>query len=561
VQAKDDDELSWSFAPPAPAPAPAPALEKIEARPPEKDELTPAVPISALATALAASEAESGEDLTRPLTAPLLITVASDVELTNPLPSVAAATPYASDQDVTQPRRPGAASESPVVRAVPMVVIPPPPRIPSTVPVVVAVPRASVGVVEQAPSIQIADSSPPAPRARDAMTTMPRIPRPAPVPNFEGRSSNPSMAPVAGSVYPPAATPRQGWLMMAAAAVFGVAALAIALRPRTGELVVTVSGPSGTAAHGVSVRVDGVERCNATPCTLKDLAPGSHLVSASAAGLPPSAERAFVIEPGEHAAQHVSLSAEDQDQAGLNITATGEGLHVFVDGRDLGAPPVSLSSVDPGQHSIRVSGDSRYYAPYEQTVNLDRAEVRSIGPVRLHVLRGRLELSAGDGADGAHITVDGKRVSRLPAVLDLSADDSHEITAAKRGFADFSQQVVFDGTADRAVVVALSRDDAAPTHAPIARAASNYRPQASANVSHAVVRAPAQSGDSGLLDLTSTPPARVVVNGRPLGETPLRGVRVTAGRQTILFVLPGQGRKSAVANVAPGGHASVGVKF
>jgi hypothetical protein len=71
---------------------------------------------------------------------------------------------------------------------------------------------------------------------------------------------------------------------------------------------------------------------------------------------------------------------------------------------------------------------------------------------------------------------------------------------------------------------------------------------------------PASTG-SATLDLNSIPRAAVVVNGHPVGSTPLRGVRVEPGRQTIIFVHPQLGRKIASANVAPGGRAAVGVKF
>jgi len=542
-------------------------LEKITAgdAAPSRDALTPAVPVSELASALAASQLSSSDDLTRPLIAPVVAFNASDEELTRPLPEAAGSGPYGSDMDFTKPRLVGVAPQapsSPVGNALPMLVLPPPPKVPvpAPVPVVVSVPPRSAKAMEHAPSIQIAEQ--PTDRYRDRLTTLPRIPRPAPVPSFEPRSPNPSVVPVAGSVFPPAQPSRRSFWIAIAAAVLGVGALGIALRPRTGSLVVTVSGPTGAAVRGVSIQIDGVERCTATPCVLDKLTPGSHLVSASATGLPPSAERALVINAGEHAAQHVTLDRQEEQHAGLSVAAVGDGLRVLVDGREVGAPPVSLADIEPGSHSVRVVGDSRYYAPYEETVKLDRAEVRSIGPVRLHLLKGRLELSAGDGAAGAQIAVDGKRIGRLPAVLELSADDSHEVTAVKRGFTTFDEQVVFDGSVTRAVSISMAPGDATEAgHAPVLRAAANVRPGASTRTAiRAASPVSSMATGVGTLNLTSTPPAKVVLNGRPIGETPLR-VKVSPGKQTVLFVLPGHGRKLAVANVGPGGRAAVGVKF
>jgi hypothetical protein len=215
---------------------------------------------------------------------------------------------------------------------------------------------------------------------------------------------------------------------------------------------------------------------------------------------------------------------------------------------------------------VRILGDDRYYQPYEEVVRLDRGEVRSLGPVRLHVLRGRLELRAAEGAEGATVAVDGRRISHLPTTIELSADESHEVTAEKPGYSEFTQDVVFDGTAERRVTVAFRGESAgsepayhAARSAPVAQAMAPTRARvASASVAAAPAAAPA---GTATLDITSNPPAAVVVNGRPMGTTPLHNVHVGAGKQTVLFVHPSLGRKLASANVAPGGRATIGVKF
>jgi len=53
----------------------------------------------------------------------------------------------------------------------------------------------------------------------------------------------------------------------------------------------------------------------------------------------------------------------------------------------------------------------------------------------------------------------------------------------------------------------------------------------------------------------------VVVNGRPMGMTPLHNVRVDSGHQTVVFVNTDLGRRIASANVSPGGRARVSVSF
>jgi serine/threonine-protein kinase len=229
---------------------------------------------------------------------------------------------------------------------------------------------------------------------------------------------------------------------------------------------------------------------------------------------------------------------------------------VFVDGRDLGAPPVVIRDIDPDTHIVRVTGPGQSYEPYQETVRLEPGEARSLGPVRLKLLRGKLELLPGDGADGAKITVDGRRVSHLPATLELSADQSHEVLAQRRGFADFSEEVVFDGSANRSLEVSLSPGASSDTERPRTSRVSS----STTSAKRASAAAP-DSGKTATLDVVSTPPSNVVINGRPMGSTPLRNVRVPAGQQTVVFVHASLGRKIASTAVAPGGHGTVGVKF
>ncbi|HEX7669401.1 MAG TPA: carboxypeptidase regulatory-like domain-containing protein, partial [Polyangiaceae bacterium] len=535
----------------------------------------------------------AGDELTRQLPEHVVpsrtANTFSDIALTSPLPPTAAAPlPYGSDAELTRPLRPetdapsvssasgpfAALGRRPVPSIPPLcgvpTLAPPPPPAPgqsSQVPVVVAAPPRSVGAMEHPPSVQIATNAsrrsapPPPPTAYgrdDTHETMPRIPRSAPVPTeFGVRRSGSSMSPVTGSVPPPPLGQPSRRMIALAAIAFGVGALALVFRPRTGSLIVTAADADGAPVRGISIRVDGVERCTASPCRLSGLPTGAHLIRAAGAGFPASAERAVSVESGEPAAEHVTLTgARHPERSGLGVSAVGDGLHVLVDGRDLGAPPVSLRDVEPGAHTVRVVGAAGLYEPYEETVKLDSGEVRSLGPIRLHVLKGRLKLSAGDGAEGATIAVDGHRVAQLPTTLELSPEESHEITATRRGFADLSEQVVFDGTAERSLTVSLEpssggRQGYAPA-SPVAN--SQIRKAAS-------VAAPAQATDSATLDINSSPRTNVVLNGRPLGSTPLAGVRVSAGRQTIVFIHPQLGRKIASTNVPAGKHGSAFVKF
>lgn len=65
----------------------------------------------------------------------------------------------------------------------------------------------------------------------------------------------------------------------------------------------------------------------------------------------------------------------------------------------------------------------------------------------------------------------------------------------------------------------------------------------------------------GLLSLNSIPYSRVVVDGRPLGDTPRVGVPVSPGLHSIVFIHPEHGRKIKHVEVAAGATALVVVTF
>jgi hypothetical protein len=66
---------------------------------------------------------------------------------------------------------------------------------------------------------------------------------------------------------------------------------------------------------------------------------------------------------------------------------------------------------------------------------------------------------------------------------------------------------------------------------------------------------------SGFLNINSIPIARVVVDGRPLGTTPLTAVDVRPGAHSVTFIHPELGRRSVSVQVGAGQSKAVAVRF
>jgi serine/threonine-protein kinase len=141
-------------------------------------------------------------------------------------------------------------------------------------------------------------------------------------------------------------------------------------------------------------------------------------------------------------------------------------------------------------------------------------------------------------------------VREFPFTVEIDPSKPVSIEATKKGYTDFRQPLSLDaGQGDKTVHIVLSEDE--KTSAPTAAGAS-AAPKAEVKVAPVA---------KGTLSLDSSPPSKVVLDGRPLGDTPKSNISVTAGNHTVLFANPGGGRKSVTVSVKAGESRSVSVKL
>lgn len=72
---------------------------------------------------------------------------------------------------------------------------------------------------------------------------------------------------------------------------------------------------------------------------------------------------------------------------------------------------------------------------------------------------------------------------------------------------------------------------------------------------------PAAEAPQGTLNINSIPVSKVILDGKPLGETPKVGLKVAPGLHQVTFVHPTMGRKSVAIQVAAGEVKAAAVKF
>lgn len=176
-------------------------------------------------------------------------------------------------------------------------------------------------------------------------------------------------------------------------------------------------------------------------------------------------------------------------------------------------------------------------------------------------------------ADG-RVFVDGRaECESTPCELEL-ASGVHWITVRAPGYqtppsrsihagADEPTDVSFELVRAGEPVAVVERSVPANAEAPAARPATELAAASLVSPARAPKPAPVPSRPVSFgsrLNVNAIPAANVVLDGRPVGSTPLMGLKVSPGPHTVVLIGKG-GRAVRSITVAPGKTAVVGVRF
>ncbi len=392
--------------------------------------------------------------------------------------------------------------------------------------------------------------------------TVPRAPLPPPKAPPVGYA--PPAPPQQAIFEPPAVAQQSGGgrgLMIGVIVLLLAAAGAavIFLMPKKGSMVLTVAGPGNKPVDSIEVYVDGTKKCDASPCRVVDLAAGTHLVKVTAPGYQPTADQAVKISSGDEAVQNIALTRAS-DGTGIRVAAEGRGIKLSVDGKEVGPLPQELKDLAPGDHLVHLDGGERYES-FEKHITVEADQMQTVEP-KLRVKKGLATIKLGDNADGAKVLLvsgtERRPLPQLPITVDISVDKPYSIVATKKGFGDFEQRVAFeDGQAERTFVVNLSSGETPAAPAPATPAGVVPATRAPVTVSPA----PRPATGNGTINMNAIPVSNVLLDGRPMGQTPRMGVSVAPGSHTVVFVNAEHGRKSKTVTIEAGKSATVVVRF
>lgn len=322
-----------------------------------------------------------------------------------------------------------------------------------------------------------------------------------------------------------------------------VVAGVLLLMPHSSKLAINVVDSKGATVNRVDVFVDGKKECETAPCIL-DVSSGAHEVKALAAGYDASSK---AITVGKDTTIDLSLTggtgvASAKTGTGIRVQGNQPGVKLSVDGKEIGPLPQDVNDLTPGDHKIKVAGSERY-EPLEKNVTVAKDEMQDLGNVSLKVVKGKATITLG--TPGARVTLvsgnDRRDLPTFPISVDIDTSKSWTLQASKAGFTDYSQPISFtDGQAEKTFDVTLAPKSAAPYTAPAGGTHTTSKPKSGSSSGET-------TGGEGLLNINSFPAAAVVLDGKPLGQTPQLKISVSSGTEhTVTFINSDQGLKKTM---------------
>jgi hypothetical protein len=188
------------------------------------------------------------------------------------------------------------------------------------------------------------------------------------------------------------------------------------------------------------------------------------IVACAAIALALQGFRRSAVAPDGAPASELAVAAAVQPlapaRAGLIVLGEGSELRASVDGQDIGPVPCEVEGIAPGDHTVVISADARY-RPSHHRVHLEPGAVATVGPVKLEVAKGLATVVAGDGTDGAELSLSvgdaTMRVPELPVQLEIDTAQLHVLHAERSGFEPYHQRLSFDdGEAEKTFAVSLA---------------------------------------------------------------------------------------------------------
>jgi hypothetical protein len=224
---------------------------------------------------------------------------------------------------------------------------------------------------------------------------------------------------------------------------------------------------------------------------------------------------------------------------------------------------LALGSGGTGALIVTVSGPGNAPVP-KLTIFADDTSRCESSPCRIADLKGgthfvRVSAPGYEATAARAVSVNAGSEDTLHIQLSKSGEPASEEPAKRVAAASPSEP---EPRAEPRRAESAPAEQAAPNRAPAGKLAVGSKPAEKPADKAAADKDKAKAATgNGKLNINSIPTANVVLDGRPVGRTPVVGLSVSPGAHTIVLIGPDGARRVTSADVAAGATRNIGVKF
>jgi hypothetical protein len=265
-------------------------------------------------------------------------------------------------------------------------------------------------------------------------------------------------------------------------------------KPKYGDVIVDADVPDA------EVYIDGNKHPDNTPAVIRNVIEGLHVIEVRKAPALPW-KQTIQVTSGQQTKVRAELNASMNGGVGVvRVLSDAPGARAFIDGTDMGPVPVDIKDVKAGDHIVQVKAAGMQTGEKKVTVQAGQSQIvkfdlnqEAAGDMGL--------LKVVSTVPEALVFVDGAALGKVPQEKKVSAGE-HPVVVRLEGYKQFEQKV---------------RVEAGQT-----------------------VTVQADLKAVGRLRLLTTPSkANVMINGLPVGQTPLTDLDVETGETVVRVELAG----------------------
>ncbi len=293
-------------------------------------------------------------------------------------------------------------------------------------------------------------------------------------------------------------------------------------------------------SEDLKVIIDGARELpgNVSPFTIGDLAAGEHSILIKKSGYDDSNLR-FQLRGNEGIINRkVTL---DRPQTGFFLETEPPGARVFIDNRPHEEKtPVTVSTLEPGTHQIRVSKGDKYAA---KTIEIDVTEGKITRLATTVLDLKEVEITVNSDPEGAKATLlsgkEEKRLGKTPTQAVVDTTGEYRIRLQKDGYETVEEPLEIEPGKEKISLQAFTLSPVEKEERVARRErAPSPRKNRRASPAKKSTKSEDAGGGFGMLSVQTRPWSKVYINGQFIKNTPLVNHKLRAGTYRVIVENP-----------------------